>query len=89
MPVLELRLPAARLNDGRRACGPGGKTSGIAPACWRKQPAFTLTAVGVLTLGIGVNAGIFGLINGLMIRPLPGAQTSGELVGLFNHDRTD
>ena len=53
-----------------------------------KHPGFTLTAVGVLTLGIGVNAGIFGIINGLMIRPLAGADAPGEVVGLFSKDRT-
>jgi putative ABC transport system permease protein len=53
-----------------------------------KHPGFTLTAVGVLTLGIGVNAGIFGIINGLMIRPLAGADAPGEIVGLFSKDRT-
>jgi hypothetical protein len=54
----------------------------------RKHPGFTLTAVGVLTLGIGVNAGIFGIINGLMIRPLAGADAPGEVVGVFSKDRT-
>ncbi len=53
-----------------------------------KHPGFTLTAVGVLTLGIGVNAGIFGIINGLMIRPLSGANAPGEVVGVFSKDRT-
>jgi predicted permease len=53
-----------------------------------KHPGFTLTAIGVLTLGIGVNAGIFGLINGMMIRPLSGADAPGELVGVFSKDRT-
>jgi predicted permease len=54
----------------------------------RRHPGFTLTAVCVLTLGIGVNAGIFGIINGLMIRPLAGADAPGEVVGLFSRDRT-
>jgi predicted permease len=53
-----------------------------------KHPGFTLTAVAVLTLGIGVNAGIFGIINGLMIRPLAGADAPGEAVGVFSKDRT-
>ena len=53
-----------------------------------KHPGFTLTAVGVLTLGIGVNAGVFGIINGLMIRPLAGADSPGEVVGVFSKDRT-
>src|SRR5688500_2330513 len=53
-----------------------------------KHPGFTLTAVGVLTLGIGVNAGIFGIVNGLLLRPLAGAETPGEVVGLYSKDRT-
>jgi putative ABC transport system permease protein len=53
-----------------------------------KHPGFTITAVGVLALGIGVNAGIFGIINGMMIRPLAGADAPGQVVGLFSKDRT-
>ena len=53
-----------------------------------KHPGFTLTAIGVLTLGIGVNAGIFGIINGLLIRPLAGANAPGEIVGVYSKDRT-
>ena len=53
-----------------------------------QHPGFTLTAVAVLTLGIGVNAGIFGIINGLMIRPLAGADAPGDVVGVFSKDRT-
>lgn len=53
-----------------------------------KHPGFTLTAIVVLTLGIGVNAGIFGIINGLLLRPLAGSDAPGELVGVFSKDRT-
>ncbi len=53
-----------------------------------KNPGFALTAIGVLALGIGVNAGIFALTNGLLIRPLAGSEAPGAVVGVFSHDRT-
>lgn len=53
-----------------------------------KHRGFSITAIGVLALGIGVNAGIFGIINGLMIRPLNGSEQRDPVVGLYSKDRT-
>ena len=53
-----------------------------------KTPGFTLTAVLVLALGIGANAAVFSLVNGLLFKPLAGSERPGQVVGIYSHDRT-
>jgi hypothetical protein len=44
-----------------------------------KNPVFSLTVVGVLTLGIGLNAAVFTLLKSVAISPLAGVAGSGRL----------
>lgn len=37
----------------------------------QKNPAFTLAAVLAIALGVGINVGIFSVLNGVALRPLP------------------
>ena len=47
----------------------------------RRAPAFTAVAVATLALGIGVNAGIFTILNGVLFRDVP-APGASELVSI-------
>src|SRR5215467_15160173 len=53
-----------------------------------KAPAFTIAAVTVLALGIGVNTAVFTLVNTLFFAP-PAYSKPHEMVQLFSQDKKD
>src|ERR1700736_1078357 len=53
-----------------------------------KTPAFTIAAVTVLALGIGVNTAVFTLVNTLFFAS-PAYAKPHEMVQLFSQDKTD
>jgi predicted permease len=49
----------------------------------RKNPGFTLSALGILTLGIGANTAIFSVVNTVLLSPLP-FHDSESIVTIFH-----
>jgi predicted permease len=53
----------------------------------RKSPGFTITATTMLAVAICANSTIFSWIDGTMLRPIPGARDTGDLVSLQRGER--
>ena len=51
-----------------------------------KNPAFSLTVVGVLTLGIGLNAAVFTMLKSMALSPLAGVDGSARLARHLRRD---
>ena len=48
----------------------------------RKHLGFTITATAMLAVAIGANGTVLSWIDGTMLRPIPGARATGDLVSL-------
>ena len=53
----------------------------------RKSPGFTITATAMLAIAICANSTVFSWIDGTMLRPIPGARDTGDLVSLQRGER--
>jgi predicted permease len=53
----------------------------------RKSPGFAITATAMLAVAICANSTVFSWIDGTMLRPIPGARNTGELVSLQRGER--
>src|SRR5512143_559544 len=53
-----------------------------------KNPAFLVTVLVILTLGIGANTAIFSVVNAVLLRPGPYRDT-GRLVVLWDHKQKE
>ena len=48
-----------------------------------KNPVFALTVVGVLTLGIGLNAAVFTMLKSIALSPVAGVERSSQLAVIY------
>src|SRR5262245_66102071 len=50
----------------------------------RHSPAFAISALAILAIGIGASTIVFGIIDGVVLRPLPFGERSDRLVPLHS-----
>ena len=86
---LELGNPAVLEEDTRAAWGwtwieRAGQDVRYAGRLLRRQPAFSVAAIGTLALAIGGATAMFSLFDNLLVRQLP-VEAPGELVRLVEH----
>jgi predicted permease len=53
----------------------------------RKSPGFTIASTAMLAVAICANSTVFSWIDGTMLRPIPGARDTGDLVSLQRGER--
>src|SRR6201995_76187 len=53
----------------------------------RKSPGFAITATAMLAVAICANSTVFSWIDGTMLRPIPGARDTGDLLSLQRGER--
>ena len=51
-----------------------------------RSPLFTIVAVAVLAVGIGVNSALFSFVDTLVLQPVPGIRDGGRVVEIIGHD---
>src|SRR6267154_1555526 len=90
--AFSLRLPGTREIGASYDQPKGSRNMNYIASFWidlcyaartlRKNPGFTAVAVLAIALGIGVNTGIFTVLNGVALRPLP-VHHATEVVSVY------
>ncbi len=55
----------------------------------RKNPGFSLLAIGTLALGIAANITIFSWINSTLLDPIPGVAHTGDMITIMRGERSE
>jgi macrolide transport system ATP-binding/permease protein len=94
--TLSVLAPRFRRIEHFEQTSQGGNSMTLFSDCWqdvrysirtlRKNPSFAVVAISALALGIGVNTGIFTLLNAIALRPLPVAD-SGRVMSVYQSFR--